>query len=93
MSSDCVKSDRLITGDMLIMDVIRRDTGCAPIFFANGLQCLGCAMAHHETLERACTVHGLNIEKLLDQLNEYFAVTAAPIDDCAGCAGCDPDNN
>ena len=50
-------------------------------------------MAHHETLEQACTVHGLNIEKLLDQLNEYFAVTAAPIDDCAGCAGCDPDNN
>ena len=42
-----------ITKDMIISDVLNLDRGTVPIFFKNGLHCLGCAMASGETIEEA----------------------------------------
>jgi len=49
-----------------------------PIFFKNGLHCLGCAMASGETIEEACMVHGIDVEKLLFELNNFFEVRDLP---------------
>jgi hybrid cluster-associated redox disulfide protein len=40
-----------ITRDMIISEVLNMDRGTVPIFFKNGLHCLGCAMATTETIE------------------------------------------
>jgi hybrid cluster-associated redox disulfide protein len=61
-----------VDGNMIIADVLSMDKGTAPIFFANGLHCLGCPSASGETIEEACEIHGLDCDKLLKELNDFF---------------------
>ncbi len=67
-----------IKKDMIIADVLQMDRGTIPIFFRNGLHCLGCAMASDETIAEACAVHGLDCDSLIDQLNHFFEVRDLP---------------
>ena len=61
-----------ITKDMIIADVLNKHQDTVPIFMNSGLHCLGCAMAHGETIEQACAVHGLDCEALVTALNDYL---------------------
>jgi len=67
-----------ITKDMVISEVLELDRGTVPIFFKNGLHCLGCAMASGESLEEACAVHGIDCDALVEELNNYFEVKDLP---------------
>lgn len=62
-----------ITKDMIIIDVINMDPNCAEVFFANGLHCVGCPSASGESIVDAAAVHGINSDKLIAELNEYFS--------------------
>ncbi len=66
-----------VTKDMIIADVLNLDRGTVPIFFKNGLHCLGCVMASGESIEEACAVHGIDTETLIVELNKYFAAAKA----------------
>lgn len=59
-----------ITKDTLIADCLKINPDSAEILLAVGMHCLGCAMAHGETIEQAVFVHGNDLEALLDKLNE-----------------------
>lgn len=61
-----------ITSDMIISDVLRLDRGTAPIFLSNGMHCLGCPSSSGESIKDACAIHGIDSEKLVKELNEYF---------------------
>jgi len=61
-----------ITSDMIISDVLKLDKGTVPIFLNNGLHCLGCPSASGESIEDACEVHGLDADKLIKELNDFF---------------------
>ena len=61
-----------ITKDMTIQQVIERDMNAAPVFFEQGMFCIGCPSAAGETLEEACMVHGIDCEVLVGKLSEYF---------------------
>lgn len=63
----------MITKDMIISEVLDMNRGTVPIFFKNGLHCLGCVMASGETIEEACMVHNIDCDKLLDEINTYLA--------------------
>ena len=65
-----------ITKDMYIAEVLNEYQSTVPIFFKNGLHCLGCVMASGETLEEACLVHGIDCDKLLTELNDFIASEA-----------------
>ncbi len=62
-----------VTKSMNIMEIMAIDEGCAGIFMAAGMGCLGCAAARFENLEQACAVHGIDAEMLENKLNEYLA--------------------
>lgn len=62
-----------ITETMIIGEVLDKDAGCAPIFRAAGMGCLGCPTARMETIAQACDVHGVDKDALVAKLNEYFA--------------------
>jgi len=68
-----------VTKEMIIADVLELDVGSAPVFFANGMHCLGCPSARGESIEDACFVHGLDPDKLIDELNRYFEQAAATV--------------
>ena len=38
-----------------------------------GMHCLGCPSSQMESLEEACMVHGIPVEKLVSVINEYLA--------------------
>jgi hybrid cluster-associated redox disulfide protein len=59
-----------ITKDMIISKIVQKHPELVETFFRNGLFCVGCHQAASETLEQACQVHGINVNKLLKQLNK-----------------------
>lgn len=62
----------MITKDMTIQSILEHHEGIAPILMASGMHCLGCAMAHGETLEQACAVHGIDVDALVQQINDVL---------------------
>lgn len=65
----------MITKDMLISDILRNDkvTELAVVLQESGMHCLGCLMAHGETLEQAASVHGIDVDELLKKLNAVIS--------------------
>ncbi len=61
-----------VTKDMTIQKVIEADEGTADILMEAGMHCLGCAMAHGETIEQACAVHGIDADALMASINQYL---------------------
>lgn len=61
-----------VTGDMIVADVLNMDRNSAPIFFKHGMHCLGCPSSSGESIEDACAVHGIDSNKLVNDLNQYF---------------------
>lgn len=59
-----------ITKDTLISDLLKLNPDSAEILFAHGMHCLGCAIAHQETIEQATAAHGEDLDQLLAKLNE-----------------------
>ena len=58
-----------ITANTLIMDCLKLNPDSAEILMSYGMHCLGCAMAHGETIGEAVSVHGNDLEELLEKLN------------------------
>ena len=55
---------------MSIGEVLRMDGDTAAIFMSFGMHCLGCPSSRGETVEEACAVHGIDVDKLLAVVNE-----------------------
>lgn len=58
-----------VTKEMIISDVLKANPQAAMILMNNGMGCLGCPSSQSETLEQAVEIHGMDIEKLLGELN------------------------
>ncbi|MGN0819658.1 MAG: DUF1858 domain-containing protein [Christensenellaceae bacterium] len=59
-----------ITENTLISELLQLNPDAAEILFAHGMHCLGCALAHAETIGQATNAHGEDLEQLLKELNE-----------------------
>jgi len=63
----------MINKDMIIADILKLDRETAPVFFKHGLHCIGCPSASGESLEDACKIHGIDVDSLLGELNDFMA--------------------
>lgn len=63
----------MVTKDMSIGQVLAIDRETIPIFLRYGMHCLGCPHATAESLEQAGMVHGIDVDKLVDELNAFLA--------------------
>ena len=61
-----------IKKDMTIYEVIQLNPEIASVFTELGMHCVGCAIAHGETVEEAAAVHGINLDEMLTKLNEFI---------------------
>ncbi|MDP4181317.1 MAG: DUF1858 domain-containing protein [Bacillota bacterium] len=59
-----------ITKDMTIGETIRTNPNAAQILMGFGMGCIGCPSSQAETLSEASEVHGINIDRLLEELNK-----------------------
>ena len=60
----------MITKEMTIGEVIRVDANKAEVLMNFGMGCVGCPSAQAETIEEAATVHGINVDELIEALNK-----------------------
>lgn len=42
----------------------------ASILLEAGMHCLGCPASRDETIEEACSVHGIDVDELIKKINE-----------------------
>ena len=59
-----------VTKKSIIGDVLDAAPDTAAFFFEIGMHCLGCPASRGETVEEACMVHGIDVDKLLAVVNE-----------------------
>lgn len=59
----------MITKDMIIAEILNVHPNAADILMRNGMGCLGCPSSQNEPLSMAADIHGLDLEKLLAELN------------------------
>ena len=61
---------REISKDMTFMELIEADKEAAGKLADRGLFCGGCPMAQFETIEQGAMAHGVDVDKLIKELNE-----------------------
>ena len=59
-----------ITKDMAIGEVISKHPESVEVFLKNGLGCIGCGMAQLESVEQGAKAHGIDVKKLISDLNK-----------------------
>jgi len=69
-----VKSSKIkrgtITKEMTFMEVMNKDPKAAWVLMEHGMQCAGCGMAANETLEQGAMAHGIDPDKLIEEINK-----------------------
>lgn len=58
-----------ITKNTKIGELLEVAPDKAEILLVAGMHCLGCPASQAETLEEACAVHGIDVDKLVEELN------------------------
>lgn len=61
-----------VSKDMLIGQLLQIDAHIAPILMRAGMHCLGCPSSQMESLEEAAMVHGLDVDVLVNQINDFL---------------------
>ena len=59
-----------ITENTTIFEAIQINPKAGEILMKNGMHCLGCALAHGETVGEAAEVHNVDVNELIARLNE-----------------------
>lgn len=62
-----------IIKEMTMGELLSIDRGVAVVLMNAGMHCIGCPSSIGESLEEACMVHGIEVDELLKNINEYFA--------------------
>jgi hybrid cluster-associated redox disulfide protein len=66
-------SNVTITADMNIQEVIEKHPEVVAIFQKYNMGCIGCIAASFEKISDIATVHGIDVEKFVKELNEAVA--------------------
>lgn len=66
----------MITKDMLIADIVEEYPQVIQTLMMSGMGCIGCAIAHAESLADGCAAHGIDADELVGALNEVLAASA-----------------
>ena len=61
-----------ISKDMIIAEILQIDQGLIPILLNAGMHCLGCPSSQGESLEEAAMVHGMDVDQLVKDKNDYL---------------------
>lgn len=60
-----------VTVDTIIGDILDFNAeAAAPIFMGMGMHCLGCPSSRGESVGEACQVHGVDPNKIVENLNK-----------------------
>ncbi len=61
-----------VTKDTLIGEALMMNYDIANILSAAGMHCVGCPASQGESIEEACMVHGMECDKLVEDINAFL---------------------
>lgn len=61
-----------ISKDMTIEEVIAKYPKTSSVFLKHDFHCLGCPAAKLENIEQGAQMHGIDLDKLIKELNEVI---------------------
>lgn len=59
-----------ITKNIKIEEVLKKHPETAEVFSKHGFHCIGCVAASFESIEEGANAHGIDVEKLVEDLNK-----------------------
>ncbi len=62
----------MVNKNMTIAEILNINKGVALILMNAGMHCVGCPSSQGETLEEACLVHGMDVETLTEEINNFI---------------------
>lgn len=62
-----------VTKYMTVSEVLSKDKNSSQVFINNGLNCLEYPVSASESIENASIKYEVNVNKLVQDLNNYFA--------------------
>lgn len=62
-----------ITKDMTIAQIIQIDQNIIPMLMDAGMHCVGCPSAQGESLVEAAFVHGIDVDRLVEDINQFLS--------------------
>ena len=62
-----------VSKEMLISEIIAMDSGIVQILLNSGMHCVGCPAAQAESLAEAGSAHGVKVDELVDEINDFLA--------------------
>lgn len=66
------KSKITVTKQTQIGEVLKINPNVKDILMGFGLHCFGCPMSQMETLEEAASVHGVDVDLMVEKINAYL---------------------
>jgi len=68
------KAPGKITKKMSITEILQKHPETFEVFIESGMHCIGCAASSFETLEDGAVAHGIDVDKLVRDLNAKVKV-------------------
>ncbi len=62
-----------VTADTLVGELVNNYPETAEVFYGIGMYCLGCPASQADSVEDACTIHGVDSAAVVQALNEKIA--------------------
>lgn len=62
-----------ITKEMNIVEVVNNYPETVEVFQGFGMHCFGCMAARFENIEQGALAHGIDVPKLMEELNKAVA--------------------
>jgi hybrid cluster-associated redox disulfide protein len=66
-----------ITKDMTFGEVLKKHPETVKTFFEYGMHCFGCHLSVAETIEQGAMAHGVEVDKLIEDLNKTVSSSAS----------------
>ena len=66
------KNKKIISGEMLVGQIVNEYPQAVEILMEVGMHCLGCTSSGVETIRQAASVHGIDTDILVAQLNDII---------------------
>ena len=66
-------AETFVTGKTLVGEIVTQYPEAIDVLLSIGMHCLGCPASRAESLEDACAVHGMPVDRVVEAINARIA--------------------
>ena len=66
-------AETYVTGKTLVGEIVTQYPEAVEVLLSIGMHCLGCPASRAESLQDACAVHGMPVDRVVEAINEKIA--------------------